>query len=362
MLAGGDCVSSASELPSKMKELINDLGDGFQNITICVSDEVSREVDIDGEYEETFSSLLEKSEIKKNNFNKYKIKNVKNGSSPILILGFILVAGFIGYYFTGSEESEMIDIAKVENDVNSISDVVVSQAPIISSKSKEDIKAELLKKAYEEEVQWLKDDLSIDSSLVLSQILHFTATTPKFLGGWSVKEISYSKEFPRHFNIHWEGGTLGTSLTLMKSLKEIGYGGLIEFKLNGKKAISRHKIKEPPKKEINGSILSFIKENKYNHPELMHDLESMHYDWVLSHAEISERPIPITGIDDETEARTRQLSVPIKNVVISGIGVYNAINMGLILNKAATIAINKITFNLEENIKWELIGELYEYQ
>jgi Pilin accessory protein (PilO). len=355
VIGGGDVITSLEKITEVAQDIFNTIGENLQSVRICISEEIKRETSIEGDEQIGFFDILKEHEVKniQKSFKHCVVKNIKGiPRAAVLFAVFTILCGGTGYMLFGSnDESEAITEEQISSHANE-----VDQADLVLVK-KEPTRAELLAKAYEEEKNWLSDMMdNKNASSTITQIHSFINKLSINNGGWTITEANYDESSPDVITLRWLKTGPGTSLILKKS---IGSYDSISFGLDGKTAVSSHKVININKNN-HGDIVSFISNAKYNFNEMMHDLESLNYIWKITPVAMTERPEPIDGITDPSLAKTRQLTLKIKAFNISGSGTIRLLDTVRIMNKATTSVIKNIQVNVDKDFEWSINGEIYE--
>ncbi len=349
IIIGGDKVLSLQDAQEHINELYSLYQEAEDEVFVYVSESTAAEFSFffseDKIVYADFASLIddyESDEGKK--LVKFKIKGFKGKPrSAYLFVAFVVLASGMLYQFMQPEEV-------IEDYYEPLP---ISDAALRAEEEKRE--AIILQNAYDEEVSWLQDDLSKKDPLYISrQILDFSAKLPQHIGGWSASSITYIDSMPEHLSVRWEKEEGGTTLTLKHSIN-----ANVSFNLSGPEAISQHAVIKPSNRRYD-DLIKFIKDEKYKHIEIMHDVESLKYEWKMSNHVNGARVVPIQGIKDAQLAQTKQLNLVAKDFSISGLGLYSLSNIGFILEKAKTSKINEFTISLKDDYMWTINGVIYE--
>lgn len=357
VLAGGDRIISSDELKEVFEEFLSSFEDS-EDLLIVQSAESLEFCDLDADENLNFEDLMVNAEVEKftKEFSLYKVEVIKSGSStPILALMAVISLSAMGYHFVGPGffNKKEPEIVFPSQDQSIVEQMVIERKPKVTEK-------DILRAAYEEEVQWLREDFNKSSPVkTIMRILAFDSLSSKYVAGWEAKELIYTYDDSDAIRIVWKRTGLGTPISLRQQLTN---AASISFKLNGDTAVSTYNVVDIYDNGFGKDfdILGFIKNSNYKHENMMHDLISMGYLWDMKNAEFGERKSPIKGLKNKQKAKLRQLHLNVKTITVGGYNQDDLAAFVSVLDYAKTFQLKKISINLEENFQWSVDGELYE--
>ncbi len=359
VLAGGDVVVDSERLKGVFEEVLGAFDVALESIEVVGTEAAALALGADFTRVLGFTELLEDKGVTKlgGEFSAYKVRKVTSSSSSIaLYVVASLAVAIIGYQFAGPGFGDA-----PHPDIVFPVDDFAPPDPALDAQLKQKADADLLAKAYREEIQWLREELNHSNPVfVAKRIAAFEMASPKYVNGWMASEIVYSDKLPGTIQVLWVRSSSGTPLSLEQGLRN---AERINIDLGGSQASSRHSVVDAPLRGFGTGfdIAGFINASGYKHKNLMHDLISLQLLWKVSVYDMGERPVPISGIAAGPKAKQRQLLLDAKSVTMGGNSQNSFVAAINILEVAPTFKLNQVTIDLGQGFQWTLNGVLYEH-
>lgn len=346
VIPGSDVVVSESDISAQISDIYGVIQENIELFKIYVSSDVSLATGIDGTHSYTFEQVLEahEGELDKKILNSLKIKQIRTKVSPaVLLCAFLMVVAGGGYVAIGGGESYY------ENESPDNTFEIIRKGPT---------QQELLAKAYDEEVQWLLEDMGDHNpNEIIRLTAEFVSVTPMNVMGWDAMRVFYNASNPGYIQISWERGELGTPLDLKRF-----WGDRAGFSVNetGSSVTTSHKIEDVNKRTAHEDIVGAIALAKYKREDLVNDLINENFEWQISTPEKELRRESIKDINDPVLASTPTLNINKKDFNVSDNGIERAVRVSNVVGSLEFVSIKSVDFELSNDYKFTISGVIYE--
>lgn len=283
-----------------------------------------------------------------------KIRNIAGVSNSIYLGAAIAVAvmGFGGYSLyskiqADKELQRMIDLQNADQ----------AERDRLALLNKGDSEAEILRKAKEEEISWLKDEISqlgVYSSI--TQMMKVNSRLPRNYMGWELSDLIYSSEKRGEAISIWNRDT-GMASSL-KALFANGAGS-VSFSADLSSARVTHKL-DIGTIDIS-DVIKYIEDHGTNHQDFTDLLNATGVTYAPSILDTINRKKPIDGIEDPVLKKEAQLSLRKRSFIMTGKGDEELSLVMYRVNAIKNFAVKEIKFSNSDGITyWEVVGELNE--
>lgn len=348
VLPGHDAVASDSEV----KRLFNDLAEDYQldYMRLVMTEEVAQTLSI-GRVVENISplDLLETTPPGEN----LKLKNLVGVSNTTIlgaIIGIMLVGGGGYWKYTDQirqrEYEEQMALEAMEAEA--------AEKARLAGIKKGPTDEELLAKAKDEEIGWLRDEFN-QKSLInsLKHVYVLSSTMQTRQDGWELQGISFNGENLRELRTAWkrDGGNL-------KGLKDALAGkGNVFFSSDFKQANASHKISLGDRGIQD--IESFLKTRGMRQHTLVDLFLAENLEFGVTVTTKTERKSAIEGLKDKTLEKVPQLTVKKWLFAISGKDVDSYIKLMNILQQVDNMTPETIDVSrVDGAFVWKFTGTL----
>lgn len=348
VLPGHDAVASDSEV----KRLFNDLAEDYQldYMRLVMTEEVAQTLSI-GRVVENISplELLETTPPGDN----LKLKNLVGVSNTTIlgaIIGIMLVGGGGYWKYTDQirqrEYEEQMALEAMEAEA--------AEKARLAGIKKGPTDDEILAKAREEEVGWLRDEFNQKSLInALKHVYVLGSTMATRQDGWELQGISFNSENVRELRTSWkrDGGNL-------KGIKDALAGkGNVFFSPDFKQANASHKISLGDRGIQD--IESFLKTRGMRQHTLVDIFLAENVEFGITVTTKTERKSTIEGLKDKTLEGVPQLTVKKWLFAISGQDVDSYIKLMNILQQVDNMTPETIDVSrVDGAFVWKFTGTL----
>lgn len=349
VLPGYDIVLSDSEV----KMLLSELSSEFEldYMVMAMDEQVAATFGI--------SSYTGESPIKsmgvKTPSDEIKLRNLAGLPSTVYLGGLIgVVAIGFGGFMMHQKNQAKIELERM---------IAIQQAAqeekerLAKEGNKENSEEEILKRAKEEEIQWLRDDFNTLRLIpAMTQIHMLNNHLPSYFMGWRLSEIVFSKDNPKEMISIWsrEGG-------LILSLNElfIETGETVAFSSDFSTARVGHAINLGS--EGIADILDYIDKNRVNHQVIADLFYSSDTSFSMEVLNSSKRKEPIEGIADTHMRELPQLMMRKRDFTAEVNGKDSFLILKKRLNSVKNLLPERISVEKsEKESKFVIKGILYE--
>ena len=225
-----------------------------------------------------------------------------------------------------------------------------------TTKKGAEVDLEILKKARDEEIAWLSDDIEFNNPGNLFDNAYKTFhESDKYGNGWNASGFIINSDYLDQFEVVWKRN-VGNSKTLLSHLG----GAPVSFEIDGLTARSQHIVSFGRRKNISNPI-KYIDEASIDRVELMDRLNSLsNVQWLLEEMKEQVRKEKIEGLFD----RSKEFKVQLKEVSpislkIDGLGLRSMSDLARIFNDSNSVTLRKIIYSKTEQT-WSFEGIFYE--
>jgi len=362
VVSGGDTVIAKEDFNDSYQKILSEMEIDISQFKVYADSNAAGEVEGIYEAEIDFNEIIDQVEFKDfQSFFKVR-KNVQKFVLAGLGIAFIVGAAYLA---STLKEEEVVmkqqPRPQIEDMRLKIPDDKKRKVGDIVNQKVGPSKSQIMEDAYREELAWLNFDYNLnqDDKLLLN-ITDFLRNQNINEGGWIARNYYYDISAPNHHEIVWSKRDYGTALTLKNSLEARGIKQL-QFNGNGSRVSSFIPIENAsPKKEKN--ITKVMKESDRDLFHFMHDLDVKNFTWLSELTPESERPIPIAGVNNMAQAKTRQLKIQSRDFRITGSGLTDIEKLSILLREHDRFLIQRLSFDFNQNFNWIIYGVFYEQE
>lgn len=346
VVAGGDIICSGDEISDYISDIFSNLRDGLDGFVVYISAELAESTGMNADEHMGIKDILNKYSISsaKKPYSKYRIKSVKSSNKALILFGvFVIFAVGTGYSLVGGED-EGYKVADESFDM-----VLARRGPSVD---------EILKVAYEEEVNWLKEELQEQNPAnLINELAVFMQKLPLNIAGWESDAAIFSSKNPSLISVKWDRGSYGTPIDFEKqAVKNNG----ISIDLNANNAITYHGVISKPKVDVPDNLEDAITNQSYSNKHFVHDLLLTDFEWKLDSLPKESRREEIRGIEDKEISNSKQFHYKTIGFDISGTGINDLYGLSNIIRKKSFSKITDIKISTKGIIAWEIKGIIYE--
>lgn len=354
LINGFDTIVDKQELIAEVDELVGIINEADFDFKYLADKETAKyiesEIGIAATEVGGFEDLLKDVDNVKSILKDAKIKTYKGLPIALIGIGIAVVGGLavVMNISSGNKSSFDDPFANVAQDV----------VPMVKkSKSAKEVEKELLEAAYAEEIRWLTNDFKKqDSVKLVSALVKMHQQVPQFIAGWKITEFSFDAENPKLVIAKAKRTVFGTPVTLKE-----GASGYERINLIGNNdAEIVYRLPDIKRDTAINDVINHIKQGKYKTIEMAHDSHYLGLAWDVYFVDTTTRKEKIQGIKDKKKSTASQLQTTAKGFIVKGRGVEQLQASQLMLSKANTTIIKKVTLDRINGVNWLIEGTVYE--
>ena len=357
VLPGFDTIASSAEIKTLFQELSQEIS--LDYMKLLMQSAVAMELDLD-----TFSlsNITNQSPLdalaEESPGESAKIRNLI-GIPSAVYLGAVLVAvvalmGGIWKYQEIQKQRELDAlIAQDQADLGKIESQVTVEKVIAKGPTDE----ELLRRARQEEITWLRDDFNRLNTLpALKQFYFLNKELPRFINGWQLATVHFDAENSKQMSALWVRQSYGTPQLLRQAF---GSEVSMSFTPDMGKSRTGHKI-SLGSRGID-DILGHLRSRGIGHQAFATDLFNNKLDFVSTVTQQKDRKQPIEGLKNPSMTNVAQLVMKTRQFDITGDNLDRFTVLMGVLQRAENFLPESIELNRSQSaVKWKLTGTLYE--
>lgn len=357
IIPGYDTIGKSAEIKLAFQELAGMIAIGYGKLLMQSS--VAMELNLD-DYgltnlvnQSPLSALAEESPV-----DSVKIKNII-GVPPALYLGgtLVVVMALMGGFWKYQEIEKQRELealmAQEQADLSKIESKVTVEQVIQKGPTDE----ELLRRARQEEITWLRDDFNRLNTLpAMKQFYFLNKELPRYTSGWQLSTVRFDAEADKQMSALWSRQSYGTPQLLRQA-----FGGDVSmsFTPDMTKARTGHKI-SLGSRGID-DILGHIRNKGIGHQAFVTDLLNNNLEFISSVTQDSSRKKPIEGLKNTAMTNLAQLVMKTRQFDISGDNLDRFAVLMDVMQRAENFLPTAIELNRSQSaIRWKLTGTLYE--
>lgn len=357
VLPGYDVISSGPEIRKLLQVISPDVNPHYMKIIMESSVALELKLDdIDLDLLVNKSPLQELEEVTPDV--NVKIKNLVGIPSAVFLgAAMIVVIAAMGGFWKYSEIEKQRELealmAQDRMDLNKIESQVTVEKVIVRGPTDE----ELMRRARQEEITWLRDDFnSLGTLSALKQFYFMVQELPRHRAGWELATVRFDGTASDQISALWKRGGYGTPQSIRQSFgKDVG----MSFTPDMVSARTSHKI-SLGSRGID-DILGYIKRQGIGHQAFATDLINNSLEFTSSVVQAGERKKPIEGLENKALATEPQLTMKMRKFEINGDNIDRFVVMMSVMQRANNYLPETIEINRAKGVvRWKLTGTLYE--
>jgi hypothetical protein len=357
VLPGYDTIANSSEVKALFTELSQEIS--LDYMKFLMESSVAMELDLDGF---GLSNLINQSPLAALGDDvageSAKVKNLIGVPSAVYLGGILLVVvalmGGIWKYQEIQKQKEMDALlAQDQADLSKIESQVTVEKVIAKGPTDE----ELLRRARQEEITWLRDDFNRVNTLpALKQFYFLNKQLPRYKSGWQLATVRFDADTNNQMSALWLRQPYGTPQLLRQA-----FGGDVSMSFTPEmgKARTGHKI-SLGSRGID-DILGYIRNQGIGHQAFVTDLINNKLQFISSVSQETNRKQPIDGLKNTAMSNMAQLIMKTRHFEISGDDMDRFTVLMDVMQRAQNFLPDSIELNRSQSVvKWKLTGTLYE--
>lgn len=357
VLPGYDVVTSGPEISKLFQEISQDVH--VDHMKTIMESSVALELkldDIDLDRLVNKSPLQELQEVAPDA--NVKIKNLIGIPSAVYLgVAMVLVIGVMGGFWKYSEMEKQRELdalmAQDRMDLNKIESQVTVEKVIVRGPTDE----ELMRRARQEEITWLRDDFnSLGTLPALKQFYFLVQELPRHRAGWELATVRFDGSASDQLSALWKREGYGTPQSIRQSF---GKDVAMSFTPDMSSARTAHKISLGSRGV--DDILGYIKRQGIGHQAFATDLINNSLEFTSSVVQAGERKKPIEGLENKSLTNEPQLTMKMRKFEITGDNVDRFVVLMGVMERANNYLPETIEINRAKGaVRWKLTGTLYE--
>lgn len=357
VMPGYDVVTSGSEIRNMFSELSSTTS--LEYMKWIMTSRVAMQLSLDeGGFESLTNTspiqIMSESAISEN----ARVKNLI-GIPNTVYLGALLVVllgaggGFVKYQEIQKQRELEAIMAQEAMDLNKIAKEVTVEKVIDQGPTDD----ELLRRARQQEIEWLRDDFNALNAMPALKNFYFMAKElPRYKAGWKLDRVSFAASNPKAITAQWSREKYGTPYSIRTSFAD---DVSVSFTPEMNVARTAHKISLGSRGV--DDILGYLRKHGQNSQAFVTDLMNKGIRFSATVKNVEQRKEPIANLKNKAYEQMPQLTMRIREFQLVGDSLDDFVSMMDVLQRANNFLPQTIDLErVEGGITWKVTGSLYE--